>query len=68
MKILLIGFFVANGELTFGYSLTQSEFQCEIAVQTIEDGQRVHLTDNDGRQSPPLLFGLCVDPERSVER
>lgn len=65
-KLLLIGIFFQDGGLSFGYSLARSELQCQIAVQAVEDGQRIHLTDEDGRKSPPLLFGFCVDPDRKV--
>ena len=66
MRTLLIAFFYANNSLTFGYTVTESELKCASIIQEIEDGHQVHLTDDNGQESPPLLFGFCVDPDRKV--
>jgi hypothetical protein len=61
---VLIGFFLLEGQLTFGYSAVQSEFACQTIVQEVEDGAVVHLTNENGEESPPLLIAICVDPEK----
>lgn len=65
-KLLFLGFYIANGGLEFGYTMAESELQCQIAVQAVEDGQLIHLTREDGTKSPPLVYGFCVDAEREA--
>lgn len=66
MKVLFLGFYVADCALAFGYTLMPSEFACQALVQRIEDGERLVLKRETGEESPPLVIGLCVDPEKRV--